>query len=168
MNGNIFFLLLPLTPFLALVVWSSYRLLRRYLSSVMNEVGGSGFVFAFLAVLCVIAVDAALHATGFLNEFFSQTFVLVPFVAVVVLPLALVVWRSHWLAKLMSIALTIGVAMVAIFIDQYLSTNSLADAFNRWRLLQPSSLAYVMVLVCAAHIAIRIKFAKKGSNKGAG
>lgn len=139
-------------------MWVSHRMLRRYLPGVMNEVGGIGFASVFICVLVVIALDAAMGKTGFLNEFLVQTFVLVPFVAVIVLPLALIVWRSPWFTRAMSAVFANCIAMMAILVEQYLSAGSFEIALVRWQKLLPAALTYATVLVCVTNIAIRIKW----------
>lgn len=157
MSGHVLLLVLPLIPFVALIVFSSHRMSKRYLPQVMNEVGWRGFASVFFGVLVVIALDAAIGKTEFLNEVLIKTFVLVPFVAVVVLPLALIAWRSHWLTKLISAAFTICIAIVVIFVEQYLSIGSFEIALVRLQKLLPAALTYATVLICVTNIAIRIK-----------
>ena len=71
MSGHVLLLVLPLIPFVALIVFSSHRMSKRYLPQVMNEVGWRGSVsYTHLDVYkrqLLVQLDSFRHQHGRLH-----------------------------------------------------------------------------------------------------
>jgi hypothetical protein len=156
MNGSILPFVIPLFPLLGVIVWIGFLAIRKFAPASFHRVGARGFVFAYLTVICIVCLRAALGSTGFTNALVAELFVSLPYVALVVLPTVICSPALGKYGMTVSLSVSVGVAILGSYLNQYLSVHDAQLAISRGNSLIPSVVMYAVSITASVYVAISV------------
>lgn len=139
-----------------LIVWIGFAATRKVAPESFRVVGIRGFVIAYCASICFVALRAAVGSAAFINALVAELFVLLPYVSIVVLPAAIYLRSAKKLGTVVCLVVSVGVAITLSYLNQYLAIQDTQLAISRGNSLISSVILYAVAVTTCVLVGVSV------------